>query len=72
MGALWFISPQHHCNFNYRGSLPVFHCISLFLKKAEPGLTKMTTVICFLCLLEVALSTFTNVKALKKHKQTST
>ena len=32
----------------------------------------MTAVLCFRCLLEVSLSTLTNVKALKKHKLTST
>ena len=47
-------------------------CISLFLKKKFTGLTKMTTVLCFRCLLEVSLSTLTNVKALMKHKLTST
>ena len=43
-------------------------CISLVLKKIEPGLTKMTTGLCFLCLLQVSFGTLTNVKALKKHK----
>ena len=36
-----------------------------FLEKTEPDLTKMTTVVCFHCSLEVALTTFTGVKALK-------
>ena len=47
-------------------------CISLVLKKIELGLTKMTTGLCFLCLLEVLRGTLTNVKASKKHKLTST
>ena len=76
MGPLRFISTQHHFNFNQLSrkfaDVSLLAKFSLFLKKTEPGLTKMTTVVhCMFSLLigsYTTLSTFTNVKALRKHK----
>ena len=56
VGALRFISPQHHFNFNQLSrkfaDVSLLAKFSLFLKKTEPGLTKMTTVVhCMFSLL---------------------
>ena len=67
-------SQQHHCNSILSRKSAGISLIAIFLSfsKSETGLTKMTTIACFLCSLEAALSTFTNVRALKKHTLNST